>query len=51
MSGRGRVPSEGHADFLSWFWGTTGFFNVMMQKSYFVFSAALLHKKDFVMTL
>ena len=27
----------------------TGFFNVMMQKKYFVIAAALLHKVDLVM--
>ena len=35
-------------DFLDSFWGATGFFNVMMQKFYFVFAAALLHKVDLV---
>ena len=30
-------------------WGATGFFNAMMQKFYFVFAAALLHKVDLVM--
>ena len=31
------------------FGGATGIFNAMMQKFYFVFSAALLHKVDSVM--
>ena len=26
------------------FWGATGFFNIMMQRFYFAFAAALLHK-------
>ena len=35
--------------FLDSFWGATGFFNVMMQKLYFMFAAAMLHKVDLVM--
>ena len=38
-----------YADILDSFWGATGFFNAMMQKFYFVFAAALLHKVDLVM--
>ena len=38
-----------YTDFLGLFWGATGFFNVMMQKFYLVFAAALLHKVDLVM--
>ena len=56
------MPSEGWSDvqlvvcmgeytqlFFVSFWGATGFFNVMMQKFYFVFTAALLRKVDLVM--
>ena len=35
--------------FLDSFRGETGFFNVMMQKTYFAFAAALLYKVDLVM--
>ena len=38
-----------YTDFLDSFWGAPGFFNVMMQKYYCVFAAALLHKVDLVM--
>ena len=33
-----------YADFWDSFWGTTVFFNVMMQKFYFAFAAVLLQK-------
>ena len=38
-----------YADFLDSFWGETGFFNVIMQKSHFVLAASLLHNVDLVM--
>ena len=56
------MPSEGSSDVqlvvcmgectqIFWirFRGATGFFNVMMQKFYFVVAAALLRKVDLVM--
>ena len=51
----GRVPSEGSSDVQlgactgEFALGATGCFNVMMQKFYFVFAAASLHKVDSVM--
>ena len=38
-----------YADFVDLLWGALSFFNVMMQKFYFVFAAVLLHKVDLVM--
>ena len=38
-----------YADLLDSLWGAASFFNVMMQRFYFVFAAALLQKEDLVM--
>ena len=59
--GSGRVPFEVsydvqlvvygrvYADLLDALWGAASFFNVMMQRFYFLFAAALLQKEDLVM--